>query len=217
MQFFNTTYWDPLTLFAKTAQIHVPAKQTLPDDVPFGIGKDLIVNIPVDARGTVDVYIDDFIGLYVDLENTDNATHLERAPLLGLTMVSRKVSPFEPLPHDDMDARAKLKAETGLTEIQVILGWLLNFRTMTIALPENKFIAYSRAISEMIERGWTSKTELEQNIGQWVHLGQIIPFIHHFLSRLRFLLRRAEKKRTVVINETCIADLEFLQTTLKQY
>ena len=208
--------WDPLTLFANTAQIHVPAKQTLSEDVPFGIGSDLIVNIPVDARGTVDVYIDDFIGLCVDLKKTDNATRLERAPLLGLAAVSREVSPSEPLPRDEMDARTKLKAETGLTEIKVILGWLLNFRTMTIALPENKFIAYSRAISEMIERGWTSKVELEQNIGRWVHLGQIIPFIHHFLSRLRFLLRKAEKKRMVVINENCVADLEFLQTTLKR-
>ncbi len=98
--------WDQLTLFAKTAQIHIPAKQTLPDDMPFGIGKDLIVNIPVNGRGTADIYIDDFIGLCIDLENTDNATRLEQAPLLGLTMVSCKVSPFEPLPCNNMDAQA---------------------------------------------------------------------------------------------------------------
>ena len=68
----------------------------------------------------------------------------------------------------------------------------------------------------MLKHGWTSKTELEQNIGRWVHLGQIIPFIHHFLSRLRFLLQWAEKKRTVVINDICIGDLQFLQTALEQ-
>ncbi len=75
-----------------------------------------------------------------------------------------------------MDAQAKLKAKTGLTETKVILGWLLNFWTMTIALPEDKFIAYSQAISDMIKRGWTSKAELKMNIGQWVHLGQVLPF-----------------------------------------
>jgi hypothetical protein len=32
-----------------------------------------------------------------------------------------------------MDAQAKLKAKTGLTEMKVILGWLLNFQQMTIA------------------------------------------------------------------------------------
>jgi hypothetical protein len=136
--------WDPLTLFAETAQANVPPKETFEDDIPFGIGQDLIVDIPVDARGIVDLYIADFIGLTVDLDNTDNATRLERAPLLGLTAVSRE---------DDMDARNKLIAETGFLETKIILGWLLNFRTMTISLPENKFIAYSRTISDMIECG----------------------------------------------------------------
>ena len=87
----------------------------------------MIIHIPVDARGIVDLYIDDFIGLTVDLNNTDSATRLEHAPLLGLTVVSREVSPFEPLPCDDMDARNKLIAETGLSETKIILGWLLNF------------------------------------------------------------------------------------------
>jgi hypothetical protein len=87
-----------------------------------------------------------------------------------------------------MDAQAKLKAKTGLTETKVILGKSLNFRMMTIALPKNKFIAYSWAISDMINWGWTSKGELETNIGCWVNLRQVILFIHLFLSRLRFLL-----------------------------
>ena len=89
------------------------------------------------------MYINNFIGLTVDLEDSDNATRLERAPLLGLTAVSREVPPFKPLPRNDMDTQAKLKAETGLTKTKVILGWLWNFRMMTIALPKNKFIAYS--------------------------------------------------------------------------
>jgi hypothetical protein len=45
-----------------------------------------------------------------------------------------------------MDMRAKLVVETGLSEQKVILGWFLDLRRMTIALPENKFIAYSNAI-----------------------------------------------------------------------
>ncbi len=208
--------WDPLTLFNTAAQAHVPPKELLPDDVPFGIRQDLIVEIPINMRGTVNVYINDFIELTVDLNTTDNAIRLEQASLLGLTAVSREVSIFEPLLCDDMDAQAKLKAETGLTKMKVILGWLLNFWTMTIALPKNKFIAYSRAISDMIKHGWTSKAEVKTNIGRWVHLGQMLPFIHHFLSRLCFLLWHLEKKRQLKLNEQCIADLEFLQSALKQ-
>ena len=30
--------WDPLALFAETAQTNVPPKETLDDDTPFGIG-----------------------------------------------------------------------------------------------------------------------------------------------------------------------------------
>ncbi len=67
----------------------------------------------------------------------------------------------------------------------------------------------------MIDRGWTSKGELETNFGCWVHLRQVIPFIHHFLSRLCFLLWHSEKKRKVAINEQFKADLNFLQTALK--
>jgi hypothetical protein len=86
-----------------------------------------------------------------------------------------------------MDERNKLIAETGLTEQKIILGWSFNFRRMTISLPENKFRAYSKAISEIINHGWTSRGELETNIGRWVYLGQTVPPVHHFLSRLRYL------------------------------
>ncbi len=96
--------WDPLTLLTAAAQAHVPPKEVLSDNVPFGIGQDLIIDISVGARGIVDMYIDDFIGLTVDHKDSDNTTCLEWAPLLGLTAVSHEVSPFEPLPRDDMDA-----------------------------------------------------------------------------------------------------------------
>ena len=81
---------------------------------------------------------------------------------------------------------------------------------MTIALPDNKFHAYSIAFSEMLKRGWTSKGELETNIGRWVHLGKIIPTVHHFLSRLHILKQRAENRRQITINEQCKEDLHFL-------
>ena len=178
------------------------------DGIPFGIGRDLIVDIPVDSRGTVDLYINDFCGLTVDIDN--NATCLERAPLLALASAAREVAEIEPLSRNDIEARPKLIAEAGLTEIKTCLGWIIDFHWMTIALPDNKFHAYSIAIEEMLKRGCTSKGELETNIGRWVHLGQIIPTVHHFLSRLRFLKQRAENRWQISINEQCKEDLHFL-------
>ena len=68
--------WDPLSLQSPNQHL-VPDKIILDDDIPFEIGQDLIVDIPVDPQGTVDFYIDDVCGLTVDID--DNATCLERA------------------------------------------------------------------------------------------------------------------------------------------
>ena len=59
-------------------------------------GRDLIVGIPADSRGTVDLYINDFCGLTVDID--DNAAHLERAPLLALVSAAQEVGEIESLP-----------------------------------------------------------------------------------------------------------------------
>jgi hypothetical protein len=189
--------WDSLSL-QSPAQHLVLNKIVLANDAPFGIGWDLIIDIPVNPRGIVDLYIDDFVGLSVDINNT--AVHLEQAPLLVVGSTAREVSRVKPLPRNDMEARPKLIAEIGLTKQKTILGWLLDFCLMMIALPDNKFHAYLKAISKMMDPGWTSKGELETNIKRWVHLGQIIPTIHHFLSRLRFLKQQAENRWQIKIN-----------------
>jgi hypothetical protein len=144
--------WEPLSLFSP-AQHLAPEKTHLTDDIPFGIGRELVVDIPVDPQGKNDIYINDFVGLMVDIDSSDNAKRMESAPLLTVSVTSREVSELEPLPRDDMDAQNKLIAETRLTKQKIILGWSFDFRRMTISLPENKFRAYSKAISEIIDRG----------------------------------------------------------------
>jgi hypothetical protein len=67
----------------------------------------------------------------------------------------------------------------------------------------------------MLNRRWTTKGDLEMKIGRWVHLGQIFLFIHHFLSRLRFLLQKSEKKRKVGISKEFRGDLKFLLFALE--
>jgi hypothetical protein len=106
--------WDPSTFFASNGQHLIPPKNILPDNIPFGIGRDLtIVNIAVDPRGTADIYIDEFIRLTINIKGSNNKTRLECALPLRLSVVSHKVSPHKPLPRDDMDARAKLVAKIG--------------------------------------------------------------------------------------------------------
>ena len=87
--------WNPVSL-QLPAQHLVPNKIILDDNIPFGIGRDLVVDIPVDPRGTVDLYFDDFCGLIVDID--DDALRLERAPLLALGSIAHEVATIEPLP-----------------------------------------------------------------------------------------------------------------------
>jgi hypothetical protein len=76
----------------------------------------------------------------------------------------------------------KLRAEGGLLETKVILGWHFNFRSLTVTLPEHKHIAWSAKIKKMIDDGSTLKKSLESTIRCLGHVGFVIPWVFHFLS-----------------------------------
>jgi hypothetical protein len=74
-----------------------------------------------------------------------------------------------------MIARDKLKAEGGLTEAKTILNWHFNFVTLTVTLPEHKYIVWSAKIQKMIYTNKTTKRDLESMIGRIGHIGFVIP------------------------------------------
>jgi hypothetical protein len=205
--------WDPKDLHA-SVQSDIPPQQSLDEDIPFAEGRELIVDIPIDPRGYADVYIDDTTGLTVDLPGSRNAERMEAAIPLAIEVAARPNDVNEPIPREKMVAEDKLKAEGGLSETKIILGWLFNFRTLTVSLPEHKYIAWSREINQMINSRRTTKKQLESTIGRLGHVGYIIPWVYHYLSRLRTLLARAGKLRSIKINDTCVMDLELMQQIL---
>ncbi len=141
---------------------------------------------------------------------------LKQAPLLGVSATSREVSKFKSLPWDDMDAQAKLIARTGLSEQKVILGWMPDYRWMTITLPENKFVTYSKAISNMLSRGWDSSGELETNIGWWVHLGQMVPSVPLFPQQVTFSKATCREKKKGRHKQSVSEKIMFLLFVLQQ-
>ena len=62
MALLHSNEWDPSSLKSKLGDL-VPQPTFLSDDEPFAEGKDLIVDVPIDPRGTSDVYIDGTISL----------------------------------------------------------------------------------------------------------------------------------------------------------
>jgi hypothetical protein len=205
--------WDPADLHA-SVQKDIPPPQFLDDDIPFAEGRELIVDILVDPKGKADVYIDDTTGLTVDIPGSKNIERMAAAIPLAIEVAARPNDPNEPIPREKMVAEDKLKAEGGLSETKTILGWLFNFRTLTVSLPEHKYIAWSNDLRQMIRSRRTTKKQLESTIGRLGHVGYIIPWVYHYLSRLRTLLSRAGKMRSIKIDEICAKDLELMQSIL---
>lgn len=209
--------WDPGALFAPD-QEHVPPPDLLPDDIPFATGLDLIVDVEVHKQGVHEMYLDDLIGLTIDLPDTDNRLRAERAPLLAIHTCARPILPEEPTPREAMAARNKLKAEAMLSETKMILGWRWDLRRLIISLPYNKYASWSAGILTMIVEGEATTAHLETTIGRLGHLALVNPCVHHFLSRLRELHTRAarNKRQRTKIPTICIADLKLMEYFLQK-
>jgi hypothetical protein len=143
--------WKPDELHAPN-QDKFPEPQFFSDDTPFGEGRELIVNVDINKFGIHDIYIDDLIGLGIDLPDSDHRKRLECAPLLAMDICARRPDPNEPIPRYKMAARKKLDAEGQLSKTKMILRWLWNFCSLTIFLPKNKLIAWTDGINKLITK-----------------------------------------------------------------
>ena len=91
--------WNPKFLRALGSEL-VRKKIILDDDVPFGVGKELIVDVPVDPKGIADVYIDDTIALGIDMHDSDNSLRLENEILLEIHTEARTIHAEETIPRE---------------------------------------------------------------------------------------------------------------------
>lgn len=207
--------WDPGKIAPPDFE-DVPPLDFCDSTIPFASARDLIVDVPVDPSGFVDVYIDDMIALCVNTPESGNASRLPAAVLMAIHAAARPLSPHEPLPRDPMVMKKKLLAEAGPSKRKVILGWNFDFRRMTVALPKNKFLAWTEGIERMLASGRTRAKDLESTIGRLTHLSMVIPGVHHFLSRLRDLLWKAKRRHWIVIPPACADDFRLMKVFLAQ-
>ena len=188
--------WDPTKLKSPYQNLVPKPKTKQSVEIEnLASGKDLIVDIPINNRGTHDIYIDDIIALTLDIPGSNNLERCSGAHLLAIEATARPSHADEPIPREEMAALNKLIAEAGPEEEKTILGWKMDFNGLIISLPSNKFQAWSDGISEMLVNGRAKAKELESLIGRLGHLGAIIPYVFHFLSRLREWHHRSKNKR----------------------
>eukprot|EP00957_Ditylum_brightwellii_P084096 6393541-Ditylum_brightwellii.AAC.1 len=101
MQSFNTNIVIHRLSMLQNPDI-VPTKKVEDEKNLFAKGKELTVDVPVDPKGKVDVYIDDKAGLVVDIPDTNNTLRLERAILLAIHMAARPKCNGEKIPREQM-------------------------------------------------------------------------------------------------------------------
>ena len=91
--------WDPTSLCAPNGHL-VPPSLFLCNSISFSEGKSLIIDVPVDAIGTVDFYIANTIALTVDIEDSNNAQRLEQATLLTIHCAYQEKHNYDPIPRE---------------------------------------------------------------------------------------------------------------------
>jgi hypothetical protein len=207
--------WDPSSL-ASPSQKMVPlplstSSRKSDDEEQLGVGRELIVDIPINDKGTHDIYIGDLVGLTLDVPGTNNLERGAGAHLLAIAATARPSHVEEPIPREEMEAINKLVAEATPEEMKVILGWLMDFNKLVISLPDNKYLAWSESIQVILIKGAARAKELETLIGRMGHLGVVIPFVYHFLSRLREWHHRSRNKRfPTTLSTDCRLDLALM-------
>jgi hypothetical protein len=109
--------------------------QLLDNAVPFATGLEQEDHIPIDPRGTSDIYIKDFIQATIHLDDTDNSVWCKRATLLAIDCCFCPKHPSEPIPREDMETHNKLSAKAGLEEEKIVLRWKLDTRRLIVSPP----------------------------------------------------------------------------------
>jgi hypothetical protein len=114
---------------------------------------------------------------------------------------------------EDCLSLGKLKEEGILSECLVILGWQINTRLLTIALPSKKFKLWNADLKIIIYNKKASYNKLESTLGRLNHAAAACPFMRYFLNRIRRVLMSWEssnssKKVERYLSKQVIEDLK---------
>jgi hypothetical protein len=180
----HTKTFDPIS-----AKLPLPTSST--NSTHFKKAQPLIVTIPPNNLGKVDVYLDDFITVTPDLDN--NCARVNNAIPLAIHSIACPLDPINPMPRKDIIAMKKFLAEGKLEERKIVLGWEIDTRSLIVSLPQDKFIKWNLELEKLLSAKRVNKQQLEISLGRINHLANIMPTIRHFLGRLYHALARASK------------------------
>ena len=125
----SNPYWDHNEMFDPISEL-IESPRSLPEDIPFKKARSLLVDLPPNDIGYIDIYIDDNIGVTPDIGN--NSTRLARAIPLAIRTMTRPIDPTDVIPRNDIISLKKLKAEGQLKLPHNLLAYSTSQRALPI-------------------------------------------------------------------------------------
>ena len=87
----------------------------------------------------------------------------------------------------------KWLAEGTQEETKIVLGWMLNTRTFTLALPKLKVLSYTNQAKEILRLNIIHHKNPESIVGRLERTSYAVPNTKFFLNRIRGLLRNTKE------------------------
>jgi hypothetical protein len=94
------------------------------------------------------------------------------------------LDPDDRIPRKDIISLKKYAAKGRMEETKLVLGWLLNSRSLEISLPADKHTIWVSDINHLINSKCAKHKLLESMIGRLNHVAGIYQPMRHFLGRL---------------------------------
>ena len=189
----------------------IPNPIPLPNDIPFAEAKDMSVNIPLEEGGKTDVYVDDFITIGPDIDDT--LERITRAPITVIHAIADNSASSKTIPRDDIVAIDKMKAEGAAEERKICLGWMIDTRRLLVSLSDHKTIGWINQKNAILHNKTVSEKELASIFGRLENVAQVLTTLGHFLSNIRHIqIIAAQRKHNVKLNMRTRKDLELAKT-----
>ncbi len=210
-----TPEWDHNTFYDSMSESIKPPAIFPNESSPFGQAKPLIIELPPNDIGKVDLYIDDNIATSLGIN--DNHKRVSAAIILAIRTITRPLElNGEPLPRKDIISLKKFLAESQPSEVKTILGWEVDTRNFKVSLPKHKFKVWDTQLDHLISSKRAHESTLEQTIGRLNHMAYLFDMLRHFLGRLREALQRSRINNWTSLKITEKQDIILMKQFLKK-
>lgn len=123
---------------------------------------------------------------------------------------ARPLNKQESTPRLNLILLKKFQAESRMEAIKTVLGWIINTRSLSIALPLDKYLKWTSQVKEILNSTRVNSKQLEI----LNHVAAIQNMICHFLGRLHHAFMRSVLNGWTFLRLCEIMDLNLMNSFL---